>query len=162
MYVGVCVLFSDKLACSIPDELFDAAANQAVATVNFSRNQLTSIPSRYRSAHTHTHTWSLCDWRRFILCAVNRLLDFHSSLADINLGFNQLTCCSPEIGKLLQLMHIDLRYTCTHTVGFVSAWILLGLCWDCGKTLHQIYICLIGVEYLFYKNWFTRLSKASK
>ncbi|XP_028258823.1 leucine-rich repeat-containing protein 40 [Parambassis ranga] len=75
--------YSDKLACSIPDEVFDAAANQAVATVNFSKNQLTSIPSR--------------------------LLDFHSSLSDINLGFNRLTCCSPDIGKLLQLMHIDLR-----------------------------------------------------
>uniref|UniRef100_A0A3Q1G9X6 Leucine rich repeat containing 40 n=1 Tax=Acanthochromis polyacanthus TaxID=80966 RepID=A0A3Q1G9X6_9TELE len=75
--------YSDKQAGSIPDELFDAAADQGVSTANFSKNQLTSIPPR--------------------------LVEFHSSLSDINLGFNRLTYCSPDITKLLQLTHIDLR-----------------------------------------------------
>uniref|UniRef100_A0A3P8U6Q7 Leucine-rich repeat-containing protein 40 n=1 Tax=Amphiprion percula TaxID=161767 RepID=A0A3P8U6Q7_AMPPE len=75
--------YSDKQAGSIPDELFDAAADQGVTTANFSKNQLTSIPPR--------------------------LVELHSSLSDINLGFNKLTYCSPDITKLLQLTHIDLR-----------------------------------------------------
>uniref|UniRef100_A0A3B4Z179 Leucine rich repeat containing 40 n=1 Tax=Stegastes partitus TaxID=144197 RepID=A0A3B4Z179_9TELE len=49
--------YSDKQAGSIPDELFDAAAHQGVATVNFSKNQLTSIPPRY----IQLHALSLCD-----------------------------------------------------------------------------------------------------
>ncbi|XP_040896012.1 leucine-rich repeat-containing protein 40 [Toxotes jaculatrix] len=75
--------YSEKQAAVIPDELFDAVADQGVTTADFSKNQLTSIPPR--------------------------LLELHSSLSDINLGFNRLTCCSPDICKLLQLTHIDLR-----------------------------------------------------
>ncbi|XP_071342855.1 leucine-rich repeat-containing protein 40 [Trachinotus anak] len=75
--------YSEKQADVIPDELFDAAVDQSVTTVNFCKNQLTSIPAR--------------------------LVEFSSSLSDINLGFNKLTCCSPDICKLLQLIHIDLR-----------------------------------------------------
>ncbi|KAM9832083.1 leucine-rich repeat-containing protein 40 [Neosynchiropus ocellatus] len=71
-----------KQAVSIPDELFDAAAESNVTTVNFSKNQLTSLPSR--------------------------LLEFKSSVSEINLGFNRLTGCS-DIGSLLQLEFIDLR-----------------------------------------------------
>uniref|UniRef100_A0A7N8WW83 Leucine-rich repeat protein SHOC-2 n=1 Tax=Mastacembelus armatus TaxID=205130 RepID=A0A7N8WW83_9TELE len=74
--------YSEKQADTIPDEVFDAAADQGVTTVNFSKNQLTSIPSR--------------------------LVEFCSSLSDINLGFNRLTNCS-HIFKFLQLVHIDLR-----------------------------------------------------
>uniref|UniRef100_A0A8D3BRG7 Leucine-rich repeat protein SHOC-2 n=1 Tax=Scophthalmus maximus TaxID=52904 RepID=A0A8D3BRG7_SCOMX len=77
------LVYSEKQAGDVPDELFDAAADQGVATVNLSRNQLTSIPPR--------------------------LVEFHSSLSDLNLGFNRLTCCSPDICKLLQLTHVDLR-----------------------------------------------------
>ncbi|GAA6231930.1 leucine-rich repeat-containing protein 40-like [Lates japonicus] len=77
------LVYSEKQADIIPDELFDAAADQGVTTVNFSKNQLTSIPLR--------------------------LVELHSSLSDVNLGFNRLTCCSPDICKLLQLIHIDLR-----------------------------------------------------
>lgn len=53
---------SDKQAGSIPEELFDGAADQSIATVNFSKNQLTSVPPRY--THTllsFTHRASLCD-----------------------------------------------------------------------------------------------------
>ncbi|KAE8299657.1 Leucine-rich repeat-containing protein 40 [Larimichthys crocea] len=74
--------YSEKQVSNIPDEVFDAAADQGVTTVNFSKNQLTSIPSR--------------------------LVEFQSSMSDVNLGFNRLTCCSPDICKLLQLTHIDL------------------------------------------------------
>lgn len=38
---------SEKQADRVPEELFDAAAGQCVTTANFSKNQLTSIPSRY-------------------------------------------------------------------------------------------------------------------
>uniref|UniRef100_A0AAQ5Y1V4 Leucine-rich repeat-containing protein 40 n=1 Tax=Amphiprion ocellaris TaxID=80972 RepID=A0AAQ5Y1V4_AMPOC len=80
----VCIAkYMEEQAGSIPDELFDAAADQGVTTANFSKNQLTSIPPR--------------------------LVELHSSLSDINLGFNKLTYCSPDITKLLQLTHIDLR-----------------------------------------------------
>ncbi|XP_034567566.1 leucine-rich repeat-containing protein 40 [Notolabrus celidotus] len=75
------LLYSEKQASDIPDELFDGAADQGVTTVNFSKNQLTSIPSR--------------------------LVELQSSVSDINLGFNRISCCSPDICKLLQLMHID-------------------------------------------------------
>lgn len=47
-------VFSEKQTHTIPDELFDAAAHQGVTTVNFSKNQLTSIPSRY--THTYSHS----------------------------------------------------------------------------------------------------------
>ncbi|XP_026200815.1 leucine-rich repeat-containing protein 40 isoform X3 [Anabas testudineus] len=85
--------FSEKQADQIPNELFDAAAGEDVTTANFSKNQMTSIPSR--------------------------LVEFHASLSDINLGFNRLTCCSPDICKLLNLKHIDLRYKRGHTNTFI-------------------------------------------
>uniref|UniRef100_A0A673CQN4 Leucine rich repeat containing 40 n=1 Tax=Sphaeramia orbicularis TaxID=375764 RepID=A0A673CQN4_9TELE len=76
-------VFSEKQADQVPDEVFDAAADQAISNVNFSKNRLSNIPPR--------------------------LMEFHSSVSDINLGFNRLTCCSPDVCKLLQLMHIDFR-----------------------------------------------------
>ncbi|XP_078115702.1 leucine-rich repeat-containing protein 40 isoform X1 [Sander vitreus] len=74
--------YSEKQAAHVPDELFDAAAGQSVTTVNFSKNQLTCTPPR--------------------------LQEFLSSLSDINLAFNRLSCCS-DLCKFLQLVHIDLR-----------------------------------------------------
>uniref|UniRef100_A0A3Q4B1D7 Leucine rich repeat containing 40 n=1 Tax=Mola mola TaxID=94237 RepID=A0A3Q4B1D7_MOLML len=101
--------YSEKQASDVPGALFDAAANKGVTTVNLSKNQLTSIPSR--------------------------LVELQSSVSDINLGFNKLTCCSPDIGSLLQLTHIDLRYT--H-----SLW----------KTSQTIYVCVC--IYFFLKLFF--------
>ncbi|XP_071387242.1 leucine-rich repeat-containing protein 40 isoform X1 [Centroberyx affinis] len=75
--------YSEKQAENIPDELFDAVAGGVVTTVNFSKNQLTTLPTR--------------------------LMELQSSVSEVNLGFNRLTCCSPDICKLLQLTHIDLR-----------------------------------------------------
>lgn len=52
----VCVfVLSGKQADVVPDEVFDAAAGQSVVTVNFSKNQLTSVPPRY-CTHTLSHT----------------------------------------------------------------------------------------------------------
>uniref|UniRef100_A0A3B5LIJ6 Leucine rich repeat containing 40 n=1 Tax=Xiphophorus couchianus TaxID=32473 RepID=A0A3B5LIJ6_9TELE len=90
-FINICVLpkcvllcvFSNKQAASVPDEVFDAADHQAVTSINFSRNQLTAFPLR--------------------------LLELRSSLSDINLGFNRLSCCSADICSLQQLTHIDLR-----------------------------------------------------
>uniref|UniRef100_A0A8C6PPI4 Leucine-rich repeat protein SHOC-2 n=1 Tax=Nothobranchius furzeri TaxID=105023 RepID=A0A8C6PPI4_NOTFU len=74
--------YSDKHADSIPDELFDAASDQGITTINFSKNQLKATPPR--------------------------LMELQASVSDLNLGFNKLTDCS-DICKLLQLTHIDLR-----------------------------------------------------
>uniref|UniRef100_A0A3B4BKZ5 Disease resistance R13L4/SHOC-2-like LRR domain-containing protein n=1 Tax=Periophthalmus magnuspinnatus TaxID=409849 RepID=A0A3B4BKZ5_9GOBI len=74
---------SNKQAESVRDELFDAAAGHCITSVNFSKNQLSSAPSR--------------------------LLDFASSLCDVDLGFNRLTCVGPELCCLLKLQHLDLR-----------------------------------------------------
>uniref|UniRef100_A0A1A8S588 Leucine-rich repeat protein SHOC-2 n=1 Tax=Nothobranchius rachovii TaxID=451742 RepID=A0A1A8S588_9TELE len=74
--------YSDKHADSIPDQLFDAASDQGVTTINFSKNQLKATPPR--------------------------LMELQASVSDLNLGFNKLTDCS-DISKLLQLTHIDLR-----------------------------------------------------
>ncbi|XP_054880076.1 leucine-rich repeat-containing protein 40 isoform X2 [Poeciliopsis prolifica] len=75
--------YSNKQAAMVPDEVFDAAGHQAIISVNFSRNQLTTFPPR--------------------------LLELRSSLSDINLGFNRLSSCSADICSLQQLTHIDLR-----------------------------------------------------
>ncbi|KAJ0032665.1 hypothetical protein NQD34_002746 [Periophthalmus magnuspinnatus] len=75
--------YSNKQAESVRDELFDAAAGHCITSVNFSKNQLSSAPSR--------------------------LLDFASSLCDVDLGFNRLTCVGPELCCLLKLQHLDLR-----------------------------------------------------
>ncbi|XP_056131788.1 leucine-rich repeat-containing protein 40 isoform X2 [Lampris incognitus] len=75
--------YSEKQAQDVPDELFDAAAGEAITTINFSKNQLATLPSR--------------------------LVMFQSSVSELNLGFNRLTCCSPEICMLLQLTHLDFR-----------------------------------------------------
>uniref|UniRef100_A0A669B4R5 Leucine rich repeat containing 40 n=1 Tax=Oreochromis niloticus TaxID=8128 RepID=A0A669B4R5_ORENI len=109
--------YSDKQAGSIPEELFDAAADQSIATVNFSKNQLTSVPPR--------------------------LLEFQSSLSEINLGFNRLISCSPDICKLLQLTHIDLRYADTADTQIWTEFISgiglsdLCLCTRCISVAHR-------------------------
>ncbi|XP_030647281.1 leucine-rich repeat-containing protein 40 [Chanos chanos] len=75
--------YSEKQEASIPDEVFDAVNDNAVATVNFSKNQLTALPPR--------------------------IVELKDTLSDINLGFNKLTSISPEFCMLQQLSHIDLR-----------------------------------------------------
>ncbi|XP_047462641.1 leucine-rich repeat-containing protein 40 isoform X2 [Mugil cephalus] len=77
------LVYSEKQAVSIQDEVYDAAVGHDIVTVNFSKNQLTCVPPR--------------------------LVEFHRSITDINLSFNKLQSCSPDICKLLQLTHIDLR-----------------------------------------------------
>lgn len=50
-------MFSEKQAAVVPDEVFDAAADQGVATVNFSKNQLTAIPPRYTHIIGYVMVW---------------------------------------------------------------------------------------------------------
>uniref|UniRef100_A0A8C6WVK1 Leucine rich repeat containing 40 n=1 Tax=Neogobius melanostomus TaxID=47308 RepID=A0A8C6WVK1_9GOBI len=75
--------YSNKQAVTVPDEIFEAVAGRPITSVNLGKNQLTSAPSR--------------------------LLDFASSLCDVDLGFNRLPSCGPEICGLLKLQHLDLR-----------------------------------------------------
>lgn len=75
--------YSNKQASTVPDEIFDAAAGHTITSINFSKNQLSSAPSR--------------------------LQDFVSSLCDVDLGFNKLSSFGPELCALLKLQHLDLR-----------------------------------------------------
>uniref|UniRef100_A0A672LSK6 Leucine-rich repeat-containing protein 40 n=1 Tax=Sinocyclocheilus grahami TaxID=75366 RepID=A0A672LSK6_SINGR len=75
--------YSEKHEASIPDEVFDAVDDSPVANVNFSKNQLTAVPSR--------------------------ILQLKDTLADINLGFNKLTSIPVDFSMFKQLVHIDLR-----------------------------------------------------
>lgn len=75
--------YSEKQEASIPDDVFDAVADNPVANVNFSKNQLTAVP--------------------------HRIMDLKDTLADINLGFNKLTTIPVDFCHLKQLVHIDLR-----------------------------------------------------
>lgn len=48
LYSAKCFsLFSEKQAAVIPDEMFNAVGSNPVATVNFSKNQLSEVPPRY-------------------------------------------------------------------------------------------------------------------
>lgn len=55
------LLFSEKQAAVIPDEMFNAVRSNPVATVNFSKNQLTAIPARYfQKDHPCSFLFCLC------------------------------------------------------------------------------------------------------
>ncbi|XP_009082952.1 PREDICTED: leucine-rich repeat-containing protein 40, partial [Acanthisitta chloris] len=75
--------YSEKQAATIPADMFDAVGSNPVATVNFSKNQLSEVPSR--------------------------LVELKDSLCDVNLGFNKLSSISLELCKLHKLTHLDLR-----------------------------------------------------
>ncbi|KAL2090100.1 hypothetical protein ACEWY4_014788 [Coilia grayii] len=75
--------YSDKQETLIPDDVFDAAAGGPVASVNFSKNQLTAVPPR--------------------------LVELKDTLSDVNLGFNKLTSIPLEFCMLKHLSYIDLR-----------------------------------------------------
>ncbi|KAG2463745.1 LRC40 protein, partial [Polypterus senegalus] len=76
--------YSEKQEAVISDDIFDAAGENPIATVNFSKNQLTQIPSR--------------------------IVEFKATLSDINLAFNKLSCVSLEVCMLQQLLHVDFRF----------------------------------------------------
>ncbi|XP_028667998.2 leucine-rich repeat-containing protein 40 [Erpetoichthys calabaricus] len=75
--------YSEKQEAVISDDIFDAAGENPIATVNFSKNQLTQIPSR--------------------------IVEFKATLSDISLAFNKLSCVSLEFCMLQQLLHVDFR-----------------------------------------------------
>ncbi|NXN25689.1 LRC40 protein, partial [Nycticryphes semicollaris] len=75
--------YSDKQAAVIPEEMFDAVRGHPVATVNFSKNQLSEIPPR--------------------------VVELKDSVCDVNLGFNKISSVSWELCLLRKLTHLDLR-----------------------------------------------------
>ncbi|XP_076871121.1 leucine-rich repeat-containing protein 40 isoform X2 [Brachyhypopomus gauderio] len=75
--------YSEKQEACIPDEVFDAVSDSVVASVNFSKNQLSAVPLR--------------------------IVELKDTLSDINLGFNKLSVIPLEFSKLQQLVHVDFR-----------------------------------------------------
>ncbi|XP_072540318.1 leucine-rich repeat-containing protein 40 [Salminus brasiliensis] len=75
--------YSEKQEAAIPDDVFDAVSDSPVSNVNFSKNQLTEVPSR--------------------------ILELKDTLADINLGFNKISALPVGFSELQQLVHVDLR-----------------------------------------------------
>uniref|UniRef100_A0A8B9QQH6 Leucine-rich repeat-containing protein 40 n=1 Tax=Anas platyrhynchos TaxID=8839 RepID=A0A8B9QQH6_ANAPL len=75
--------YSEKQAAVIPDEMFNAVRSNPVATVNFSKNQLTAIPAR--------------------------IVELKDSLCDLNFGFNKISSISSELCMLHKLTHLDIR-----------------------------------------------------
>lgn len=75
--------YSEKQEATIPDDVFEVVTDSPVVNVNFSKNQLTEVPSR--------------------------IVELKDTLADINLGFNKLSAIPVEFSKLQQLVHVDLR-----------------------------------------------------
>lgn len=75
--------YSEKQATVVPDELFAAVGNSPIYSVNFSKNQLTEVPSR--------------------------IVELKNTVNDVNLGFNKLQNMSLELCMLQKLTHLDLR-----------------------------------------------------
>ncbi|XP_023696226.2 leucine-rich repeat-containing protein 40 [Paramormyrops kingsleyae] len=75
--------YSEKQEASVPDEVFDAVGKDPISSVNFSRNQLCSLPAR--------------------------IIELKDTVTDINLGFNKLTSIPVEFCMLQGLAHIDFR-----------------------------------------------------
>ncbi|NXV32757.1 LRC40 protein, partial [Rissa tridactyla] len=75
--------YSEKQAAVIPDEMFNAVGSNPVATVNFSKNQLSEVPPR--------------------------IVELKDSLCDVNLGFNKISSISLELCVLHKLTHLDIR-----------------------------------------------------
>ncbi|XP_074452484.1 leucine-rich repeat-containing protein 40 [Larus michahellis] len=75
--------YSEKQAAVIPDEMFNAVGSNPVATVNFSKNQLSEVPPR--------------------------IVELKDSLCDVNLGFNKISSVSLELCVLHKLTHLDIR-----------------------------------------------------
>ncbi|XP_077572943.1 leucine-rich repeat-containing protein 40 [Stigmatopora nigra] len=74
--------YSDRKAESIPEQLFAAAADVAVTSVDFSKNLLSQVPPR--------------------------LAEMRDCLTDLNLAFNRLNACQ-LLCSLPNLLHLDLR-----------------------------------------------------
>lgn len=75
--------YSDKQAPAIPDAVFDAVGSSPITSVNFSKNQLTEVPSR--------------------------IVELKDSACDVSLGFNKIPTISLNLCMLLKLTHLDMR-----------------------------------------------------
>ncbi|KAM8888929.1 leucine-rich repeat-containing protein 40 isoform 2-T2 [Synchiropus picturatus] len=107
--------YSQKQAVSVPDELFDAAAESNVTTVNFSKNQLTSIPSRNNQLSDLPAEMKNLSKLRCITLNYNRFKSFPQvlyeivSLETVLLGNNQVGAVDPALlQKLVHLSTLDL------------------------------------------------------
>uniref|UniRef100_A0A669B205 Leucine rich repeat containing 40 n=1 Tax=Oreochromis niloticus TaxID=8128 RepID=A0A669B205_ORENI len=103
--------YSDKQAGSIPEELFDAAADQSIATVNFSKNQLTSVPPRNNQLSDLPSEMQNLTKLRSIILIYNRFKSFPDvlyetlSLETILLANNQV--CEVDPSRLMKLTHLS-------------------------------------------------------
>ncbi|KFP75449.1 Leucine-rich repeat-containing protein 40, partial [Apaloderma vittatum] len=75
--------YSEKQAAAIPDEMFDAVRSHPVATVNFSKNQLSAVPPR--------------------------IVELKDAVCDVSLAFNKISSISLELCMLHKLTHLDIR-----------------------------------------------------
>ncbi|XP_032822010.2 leucine-rich repeat-containing protein 40 [Petromyzon marinus] len=75
--------YSGKKAADIPDEVFEAIRGSTVTAVDFSKNQLSTIPPR--------------------------IVELKDMVTDVNVGFNKISVLSLELCMLGNLTHLDLR-----------------------------------------------------
>ncbi|KAG7243788.1 hypothetical protein INR49_008312 [Caranx melampygus] len=132
------LVYSEKQAAVIPDELFDAAADQGVTTVIFSKNQLTAIPPRNNQLSDLPSDMKNLTKLRSIILNYNRFKSFPEvlyqilSLETVLLGNNQVGGVDPS--RLIKLEHlltldlsnndllnIPLNWACARASG-VSVW----------------------------------------
>ncbi|KAK1896532.1 Leucine-rich repeat-containing protein 40 [Dissostichus eleginoides] len=107
--------YSDKQAADVPEELFDAAADTTVTSVNFSKNQLTSIPPRNNQLTDLPSEMKDLTKLRSVTLIYNRFKSFPQVLYDIVsletvlLGTNQVNGVDPHrLMKLINLSTLDL------------------------------------------------------
>ncbi|MEE6494810.1 hypothetical protein FKM82_001872 [Ascaphus truei] len=75
--------YCEKQASVIPEEVFNAVGNSPITIVNFSKNQLTEVPSR--------------------------MVELKDSACEVNLGFNRIPSISLILCMLQKLTHLDMR-----------------------------------------------------
>ncbi|KAI4828423.1 hypothetical protein KUCAC02_022519 [Chaenocephalus aceratus] len=107
--------YSEKQAADVPEELFDAAADTTVTSVNFSKNQLTSIPPRNNQLTDLPSEMKDLTKLRSVTLIYNRFKSFPQVLYDIVsletvlLGNNQVNGVDPHrLMKLINLSTLDL------------------------------------------------------
>ncbi|KAM4722722.1 leucine-rich repeat-containing protein 40 isoform 2-T2 [Rhinophrynus dorsalis] len=75
--------YCEKQAPVIPEGVFNAVGSSIIIVVNFSKNQLTEVPSR--------------------------IVELKDSVCEVNLGFNRIPEISLNLCMLLKLTHLDMR-----------------------------------------------------
>uniref|UniRef100_A0A8B9QPX7 Leucine-rich repeat-containing protein 40 n=1 Tax=Anas platyrhynchos TaxID=8839 RepID=A0A8B9QPX7_ANAPL len=105
--------YSEKQAAVIPDEMFNAVRSNPVATVNFSKNQLTAIP-QYSGLKEHVNTGKYAYSVLIILClhlihrnnfltSLPEEMEALTTLQVINLSFNRFKVFPGVLYRILAL-----------------------------------------------------------